>query len=183
MNKAYKTLLPEKYHDASYERDVSETVKNVTKKQINKREGIYLWGDSGCGKTHIACAIAKQILENGIDIMFLNTGDFLERIREEYNKVFEDGEEGIFREVMNFKGVLFLDDIGAEKVSEWTRERLYLIINKKWEDMTPIVFTSNCDLEILSARMGDRITSRISGMTTRIKVEGNDRRLKENGTK
>jgi DNA replication protein DnaC len=79
---------------------------------------------------------------------------------------------------MNFKGIIVFDDIGAEKVSDWTRERLYLIINKKYEDMIPMIFTSNCDLEILSARLGDRISSRIMGMTELIKVDGEDMRNK-----
>lgn len=178
MKKNYENVIPKKYHNVSYETDVSNVIKLETTKQIKNREGLYLWGEPGCGKTHIACALTKTLLEQGIDVMFLNTGDFLERVREEYNKVFEDEEyKGLFREVMDFEGILIFDDIGAEKVSEWTRERLYLIVNKKWEDMYPMIFTSNCDIEVLSARLGDRITSRIAGMTTRIMIPGVDKRI------
>ncbi len=174
----YKKIIPVRYHNVSYETDVKEVLKTEVTSQIQKREGLYLWGESGSGKTHIACALTKEFLEKGIDVMFFNTGDFLEKLREEFEKPFEDEEHvGLFREVMDFEGVLIFDDIGSEKASDWSRERLYLIINKKYEDMIPMIFTSNCDLEILSARMGDRITSRISGMTSIMMVDGGDRRL------
>lgn len=174
----YKKIIPIRYHNASYENDVKDIIKTEVTDRIQKHEGLYIWGPPGGGKTHIACALAKKFLESYINVMFFNTGDFLEKLREEYNKSNSDDEStSLFREVMDFKGILFFDDIGAEKANEWTRERLYLIINKKYEDMTPMIFTSNCDLEILSARMGDRITSRISGMTTRIMINEGDRRL------
>lgn len=178
--KDYKNVIPAKYHNVSYETDVSETIKQESIKQIRNREGLYIWGEPGCGKTHVACAIAKNLLKNGIDVLFYNTGDLLEKIREGYNKVFEDPEElGLFREVMEFKGVLILDDIASERDNEWAKERLYLIINKRWDDMLPTIFTSNCDMEILSARIGDRITSRIAGMTTRVLIPGSDKRLEK----
>lgn len=178
----YKKIIPKKYHNVSYETDVSVPVKNELIKQIQKEEGLYLWGESGVGKTHIACALAKNILEKGFNVRFFNTGDFLEQLREEFDKGFDDEYEylGLFRETMNFRGVLILDDIGAEKATDWVKERLYLIINKRYEDMLPTIFTSNFDLEILSARLGDRIASRIGGMTSRIRIPGQDKRLSQN---
>lgn len=181
----YKNIIPKRYHNVSYETDISENIKEILKKQIRAGNGIYFYGEPGVGKTYTVCAIAKGILKNGIDVMFLNTGDFLEKIRNEFDRKgsYDEGDDyipGIFEEVMNFKGIIIFDDIGAEKTSDWVRERLYLIINKKYEDMIPMIFTSNCDLEILSARLGDRITSRIRGMTCIIRKNGEDRRLSSN---
>ena len=177
MEKDYKKIIPIRFHNASYE-DIPEEFKEKITKQIRDRNGVYFFGESGVGKTHMVCGLIKNFLKNGIDVMFLNTGDFLEKLREEFNKP-NDEEESLFRTIMDFKGVLVFDDIGAEKASDWTRERLYLIINKKYEDMIPMIFTSNCDMEILSARMGDRISSRIMGMTDIIKVDGDDLRAKQ----
>lgn len=175
MNKKdYKKIIPPRFHNVSYEADVSDRMKEVFTKQIKSGNGVYLYGGPGVGKTHVVCAIAKNILENGIDVWFLNTSEFLEKLRQEFNS---DDFQDLFKEVMDFKGVLILDDIGAEKASEWTRERLYLVINKKYEEMQPVIFTSNCDLEILSARLGDRITSRIIGMTEVLEKRGEDKRL------
>lgn len=179
MDNNYKKILPLRFQDVSYD-DVPNGIKEISTKQIKTRNGVYFIGESGVGKTHIVCGIAKNLLENGIDVLFFNTGDFLEKLREEFTTKSEedDEEKSLFRKVMDFNGVLIFDDIGAEKVSEWSRERLYLIINKKYEDMQPVLFTSNCDMEILSARMGDRIMSRIIGMTEIVTVEGADRRIK-----
>lgn len=174
MKLDYENKIPKRFWEASYEKDVPQEIKETLQTQFKKRDGIFLWGDSGVGKTHIACAISKDVLDRGMDIMFFNTSDFLEKLREEFNK---DTYDSLFRDVMDFKGVLFLDDIGAEKSSEWTQERIYLILNKRYEEMLPVIFTSNCDMETLSMRVGDRVASRIAGMTTRVHLEGDDKRL------
>lgn len=179
----YTKILPLRYQSVSYETDVDEETKKIFTEQIRKREGLYIFGDSGVGKTHLVCALAKYLMESGLDVMFYNTGDFLEKLREEFQKPSYDEDDyffSLFRETMDFKGVLILDDLGAEKISDWARERLYLIINKKYEDLTPMIFTSNCDIEILSARLGDRVSSRILGMTRIIKYKGDERRLASN---
>ena len=180
--KNYKQIIPKKYHNVSYEKDVVDGIKSIVTSQISERAGLYLYGGAGVGKTHIACAIATKILDSGIDVVFYNTGDFLEKLREEFSSGTKDDDDyrGLFRETMDFEGVIIFDDIGSEKVSEWAIERLYLIINKKWEDVMPIIFTSNVDMEILSARLGDRIASRVKGMCEIIHLEGQDKRINMN---
>lgn len=178
MKQNYEKIIPKRFYKAKYE-DISVEFKDIIKEQIRNSDGIYFYGQSGVGKTHMVCAIAKNLIKNNIKVMFLNTGTFLDQIREDFNNKFAgQSEGGIFKEVMDFNGVLIFDDIGAETVNDWVRERLYLIINKKYEDMLPIIFTSNCDREILSARLGDRITSRISEMSIIIKIDGEDLRDK-----
>ena len=179
MKKNYKDIIPKIFYSVDYEKDIPEEIKEIFRNQVGiLKQGIYFHGPPGVGKTHIVCALIKEMTEHGIDVKFYNTGDFLEKLREEFkNTVVNDDYQGLFRETMDFEGVLIFDDIGAEKISDWATERLYLIINKKYEDMIPTIFTSNCDLEILSARMGDRVTSRIVGMTKVIGLDGQDRRL------
>ena len=186
MKKDFKKIIPLRFQNSSYENDVPQRIKDITIKQIQDRAGLYIWGTPGTGKTHMVCALTKFILENGHDVRFYNTGDFLEKLREEFDGGFknDDDYEGLFRETMNFGGVLIFDDIGAEKATDWVRERLYLIINKKYEDMVPIIFTSNCDLEVLSARLGDRVGSRIRGMVYSLEKTGVDQRAEiANSTK
>jgi DNA replication protein DnaC len=177
--KDYKDVIPSRFHHVSYKDDVSDVLKEALITQIQSGNGLFIIGDTGVGKTHIACAIATKVLEEGFDVKFLNTGKFLNTLRDEFSKTFDDPEEyqGLFNEVMNFNGIIILDDIGAEKPSEWVIERLYLLINEKYESMTPMIFTSNCNKDQLTERLGDRIVSRISGMTLKVKIPGIDRRL------
>jgi len=172
-----ENILPRRFKEASYENDVPDGIKKMTIDQIKKRDGLYIWGLSGVGKTHIVCAIANFLMEDGYEVLFYNTGDLLEKIREDY-KAEENNREDIFRTLMDFKGILILDDIGASKTTEWVVERLYLILNRKYEDMIPIIFTSNCDLKSLSEQVGERVTSRIAGMTAKIEIDGDDKRIK-----
>lgn len=179
MKTDYTKIIPKRYHNVSYEKDIVEGIKEIVKKQLQSGNGLYIRGEVGCGKTHLACAIAKDIMEFGVEVRFFNTSEFLEKLREEFrdNPHVDEDSLGLFRDIMDFKGVLILDDIGTEKVSDWVNERLYLIINKRYEEMLPTIFTSNCDMEILSARLGDRFSSRIGQMTEIINLTSPDRRV------
>ena len=79
--------------------------------------------------------------------------------------------------IMDFKGLLFIDDIGAEKMTEWVAETFYLILNYRYNEMLPTIFTSNLSPSELAERIGDRIVSRIIGSSDVIKLDGEDRRL------
>ena len=170
-------MIPPRFHNVSYENDFSPVTRALIDVEIKNRNGLYIYGDSGVGKTHLACALAKDLLEKGFKVSFFEVAKLLELMRRGYDKGDEEENGDIFWELMTLKnGFIFLDDIGAEKLTDWARERLYLIINEKYNDLTPIIFTSNCDIEILSARAGDRITSRIVGTTEPIRLSGADRR-------
>ena len=72
---------------------------------------------------------------------------------------------------------LVLDDLGAEKSSDWATQILYLIINERYENMRPIIITSNLTIKALGTKMGDdRLSSRINGMCEIILMDGPDRR-------
>ena len=174
MKKDYKNIIPQRFYEVSYENDVPELLKGALIAQLQARNGLLMSGKTGVGKTHVACAMAKYILDQGFDVLFYNTGKFLELLREEFGK--EDEEKHLFRDMLEFKGVIILDDIGAEKPSAWAIERLYLIINEKYESMTPMIFTTNCEKEALMDTLGDRIVSRITGMTLTVRIPGQDRR-------
>ena len=74
--------------------------------------------------------------------------------------------------------LLILDDLGAEKTTDWALQSLYIIINKRLSEELQTIITSNLSLDELRDKIGDRIASRIAGMCKIVKLTGRDRRLK-----
>lgn len=73
-------------------------------------------------------------------------------------------------------GVLLIDDLGTSKGSEWVEQALYRLVNYRYENALPTIFTSNVEPEEMVAKIGDRLTSRIAGMCDRVSIKGADRR-------
>jgi DNA replication protein DnaC len=165
--------IPERYKDAKLE-DVPERVKSAFNETIKNQKGLYIYGGVGTGKTHIAYAIQKRWYELGQLSLFWNMTELIDEIRSDFNRT---EKEFIGESVLNYQKLLFLDDIGAEKPTEWVEEKIYLIVNKRYNDMLPTIFTSNLGINELSDRVGDRIASRIVEMCEIINLEGEDRRL------
>mgnify|MGYP001571746467 FL=1 len=172
-----KLIIPNRFKNINYGTDVPINIKNKAETLVSSKKGIYLYGPAGCGKTHIAYAIASFFNESKYKTWFLNTGEMLRQMREEFEKSEAESKESLYRQLINFDGLLFFDDIGAEKASDWVRETFYLILNDKYENMIPVIFTSNYSLDELAEKMGDRVVSRIMGICDILKLEGRDRRL------
>lgn len=128
-----------------------------------ENEGFILRGPTGCGKTHIAVAILKSVIRRGFTGVYFNFTDLLSRIRDSYQ---EDGTEteGTLLNIVDHCDLLVLDDVGAERPSEFVRDRLYLIINRRYENARPIIITTNLDDDELRERVGERTASRLCEM-------------------
>jgi DNA replication protein DnaC len=72
---------------------------------------------------------------------------------------------------------VFIDDIGSEKTSEFVIEFLYILINKRYENMKRTVFATNLSINDFQERYGDRIMSRIAEMCILVEITGGDKRL------
>ena len=138
--------------------------------------GIRLTGNYGTGKTHLSAAIINRLAGQGIAGVFVVVPELLDAIRKSYDSK-EAQEEEIIK-IAETAPLLVLDDLGAEKPSEWAREKLYIIINRRYEDMLPTIITTNCTTAELIDRVGQRIVSRIIEMTAPYKIEGIDYRMR-----
>ena len=173
-------IIPKRFEKAKYE-DIPSNIQDLVNNIKTSRKGIYIYGSCGTGKTHICYAIVKKIEDEMFKIKLWSLPEllrFLKRDFDEANKQ-KDFDNTNFAEVINFKGILVIDDIGAEKKSEWVEETLYTIINKRYEDVLPTIFTSNYSPEQLIERLGDRIVSRIVGSCDVVELKGEDKRLFE----
>ena len=175
-----KLIIPNRFKNINYGTDVPINIKNKAETLVSSKKA-YICMAQRCGKTHIAYAIASFFNESKYKTWFLNTGEMLRQMRRRVRKSEAESAESLYRQLINFDGLLFFDDIGAEKASDWVRETFYLILNDKYENMIPVIFTSNYSLDELAEKMGDRVVSRIMGICDILKLEGRDRRLEMRG--
>ena len=151
--------------------------------------GLFLEGQPGVGKTHLAAAVLKQVIQTtGARGVFYDTRDLLRLIRSTYNPTVRTAEMDILRPVME-ADLLVLDDLGSEKPSEWVEETMNLIVNTRYNERRPTIFTTNFeelpddnDPEGLKSRIGFRIHSRLYEMCDFLEYDGADyRHLPPNG--
>src|SRR5580765_1770086 len=105
--------------------------------------GLLLEGQPGVGKTHLAVAVLKMVIERtGAHGLFYDTRDLLRVIRSTYDPSIRTTELEILRPVMR-ADLLVLDDLGAEKTSEWVEETMNLIVNTRYNEKRLTIFTTN----------------------------------------
>jgi len=163
--------VPKKYHKI-------KEFKRINWKIIDQYVGksVFIHGDTGTGKTSYMCAFIYKLLEKNPreKIKFLPYSNFIIEIGD----TFGTGNTFSFiQEVANFQGWLCIDDLGAERLTDWTRQITYSIINTREQQELPLLITSNYSLEELSEYIDHRIASRIMGICEILEIKGEDVRL------
>lgn len=138
----------------------------------DKRNGLLIFGGIGSGKTHLAAAIANQMIDRGIPSLFATFSSHLEHIREEFDHT---GQKK-YLSMMKNTPMLVIDDLGKEKRSDWTQQVLYDVINYRYEHLLPIIITSNFDADGMANYVGGAIWSRLYEMCGAVETKGKDYR-------
>jgi DNA replication protein DnaC len=193
--------IPRRYQHCSLDRFVTygnerleravEQAQSLVDRFPVVSKGLFFLGPPGVGKTHLAVAVLKQLVEGkGARGIFYDTRDLLRVIRSTYaaDPNMRLTEADVLRPVID-ADLLVLDDLGAEKSSEWVEETLNYVVNDRYSQRRLTFFTSNyddvpdeTDPESLLCRVGIRMRSRLHEMCEFVHLDGADyRELPVNG--
>lgn len=138
-------------------------------------QGLIITGPVGVGKTHLAAAILKTAFAKGIPGAMVSIPSLLAEIR----KGIREGEGNGLAEKVATRFFVVMDDLGAEKTTEWVQEELYIIINSRYEKKLPTVITTNCSFKELVEKVGERVADRLREMCLPIVITGESARPKK----
>jgi len=133
---------------------VFNNLKNYSEKLVSniEKKGLILVGNNGVGKTHLACSIANKFIENGIPVIYGTLINLLAELRNSYEIDNNISEMEIIKLYENVD-LLIVDDLGKEKPSEWGLEKLFTIINSRYENNLPVIITTNYNHNSLVKRL------------------------------
>jgi DNA replication protein DnaC len=166
------SVIPAKYRGVSLDRppisDLDRAVVGAVASfveelgdNLDRGRGLWLMGDVGTGKTSLAMLVSKAALELGRSVAIYSLPRLLARIRRTYDA--ETGEQSYLEFFGRLTSVdlLHVDDLGAEKRSDWVLEQLYAIVNERYEAERSMVVTTNLDQAALEEQIGVRTVSRL----------------------
>jgi DNA replication protein DnaC len=191
-SRGISSVIPPRYRGVSFDRPpVSDMARDLEKKlalsqvrkfvddvdaNLSSGRGLWIFGGTGTGKTTLAMLISKAALESGKTVAIYSLPKLLARIRRTYDS--EPGGDSYlsFFERLTSVDLLHIDDLGAEKRSDWVLEQLYALINERYESQRSVLITTNLSHMALEEQIGSRTVSRLTEICEEIELRGDDRR-------
>ena len=142
----------------------------------NYKNSLFITGPVGCGKTVFMASMAKKTIKSWMNIRWISYPSFIMSLQNAYKKDKESPYD-MAEDVARFSGFLFIDDLAAEKLTDFVRQMTYYILNEREQYCLPTIITSNFSLDEIDQYVDSRVSSRIGGMCKVLKFSGSDRRL------
>ena len=178
--------IPKRYREISFEhsdvidierrcptqvREIRHYVGAI-RENLDAGAGLWLTGSYGTGKTALAMIVSKAAIDAGRSVAIYSCPRLLGVIREAI-----DGDGVLdFLDRLAAVDLLHIDDLGAERRTDWVLEQLYTIINTRYEDERATIVTSNLGPAELAEQLGERTVSRLEGMCEILPFFGADAR-------
>jgi len=128
---------------------------------------LILLGDTGCGKTHLAAAITNYCREAGKPTLFIVVPDFLDHLRYTFSPESKVSYDQLFETVKNAP-LLILDDFGEQSTTPWAQEKLYQVINYRYNARLATVITTRCSLDEIESPVSSRLADPKIGLVFNI---------------
>ena len=168
-----------------YAKEVTTSFIMNSKAAIEAGQGILYKGDFGTGKTHLALAIRNYLEEKEKKVLFVTLPDYLERIKEGYNGAKDTRALQTSYNIQNLArtaDLLILDDVGANNMTKWATEQLFMLVNARKGKST--IYTTNLTTdEFIKDKDLHRIYSRMTENNREIEIYGEDKRKNTNDFK
>ncbi len=153
----FDSFVPEGYGLLPQVRDNLHRAYEMALAYAREPQGwLILKGRYGCGKTHLAAAIANRQIEQGRPAIFMVVPDLLDYLRAAYRPDADASYDDQFNAVRNVP-LLILDDLGTQSSTPWAQEKLFQLLNHRYNARLPTVITTNRDLEEIDARLRSRL--------------------------
>jgi DNA replication protein DnaC len=189
-SRGVSSVIPRKYRGVSFDRSpvtelspdvvrpVQAYVRNIAA-NLAKGRGLWFMGDVGTGKSTLAMLVSKSALDEGCSVAIYSVPHLLAEIRDTYDGDSSDRSYMDFFRRLARVDLLHLEDLGAEKQTEWVLEQLYSLVNQRYEDQRAILVTSNVESpEELERQIGKRTVSRLVEICgDPLKLFGEDMRI------
>lgn len=177
----------ENYKITNKNKKAYDNAKKYVNKLINGEtdKGLFITGTYGVGKTYLASCIANEVIKNKITVVFGTLIQLLDYIKNTYKD--SDMSDKEYLNLYSSVDLLIIDDLGKEKTTEWVLEKLFLIVNNRYNNYLPIVITTNYNRNQLRERlcvnknysMVDSIISRLYEMCGGIEIKDEDHRMRK----
>jgi len=186
--RSLSAVIPKRYQGVSFDRapvvDMDARIvrevrryADAVRENLDEGRGLWFMGDVGTGKTTLAMLVSKAALDAGRSVAIYSLPRLLAEIRKTFDENSERSYLGLLERLASVD-LLHIDDVGAERSSEWVLEQLYAIVNARYEDRRAIVLTTNLDPEELREQITPRTVSRLVEICgDPLPLFGRDRRM------
>jgi DNA replication protein DnaC len=179
-------VIPRRYRDVAFERppvtDIDPPIVAATRRyaatiedQLDAGRGLWFMGPPGTGKTSLAMLVSKAALKAGRTVAIYSLPRLLNEIRDAHRS---ERSHVDLLDRLTAVDLLHIDDVGAERTTEWVLEELYSIVNGRYEEQRSVMITTNIlDRELLCEQITARTVSRLTEMCDELPLLGHDHRM------
>jgi DNA replication protein DnaC len=184
--RSLSAVIPRRYRDVSFDRppvsDLEPAIVAATRRyagsiedQLDAGRGLWFMGPPGTGKTTLAMLVSHAALKTGRSVAIYSLPRLLNEIRDTHRA--ERSHVDLLDRLIRVD-LLHIDDVGAERTTDWVLEELYSIVNGRYEDQRSIVITTNIlDRRALCEQITERTVSRLTEMCDELPLLGDDHRM------